>query len=296
MKRFLTLILCFLLAVSMLTGCRLFVLDEDKDFSEAVAVIQSRTLPIKIKQEDGSYKNGTFTSEEKIVTKLELYNVFQQYGPTYQNQFGLSAEEAYKKLLDQLVERELVLIEAERLLAANEMRFKQSELNRIWKDVYDSIDDDIYEYETEIAKEYGEEIYTPGEGEDITPEWPEFEYPYTPDPEEDYPIENNIIMDEEAWSPEGSRGPIFDYSIIEHGTEAAKEAYFKTDEYRSAALKTEALRRFLQNIKDNLKTDTLSSADLAKFKADLKELEKYNNAKPYEYAKLYAKLKDFWFI
>ncbi|HEY8419799.1 MAG TPA: hypothetical protein VIL03_05130, partial [Clostridia bacterium] len=46
----------------------------------------------------------------------------------------------------------------------------------------------------------------------------------------------------------------------------------------------------------NLKTDTLSSADLAKFKADLKELEKYNNAKPYEYAKLYAKLKDFWFI
>jgi hypothetical protein len=296
MKRILTIILCFLLALSALTGCRLFVLDEDKDFSETVAVIQPRTLSIQVKQENGGYQSSTFTSEERTISKLQLYNAYLQYGQSYQSQYGMSVETIFETLLDQLVERELMLIEAEKLLAAKEIRFKQSELNKLWKGVYDQIDDVIYEYETDIAKEYGEEIYTPVEGEEIEPEWPEFEYPYTPDPDEDYPIEDDIIMDEEAWSPEGSRGPIFDYSIIEHGTESAKETYFKSDEYRAAALKTEALRRFLQYVKENFTTDALPDADLANFKEDLKEIEKYNNAKPYEYARLYAKLKDFWFI
>ncbi|HEY8444209.1 MAG TPA: hypothetical protein VIL24_05370 [Clostridia bacterium] len=296
-KKILIFLLCLVFAFSGLTGCKIFVLDEDKDYAESVAVIESRSLPIKIKQEDGSYKDGTFTSERKTITKLQLYSIYLQYGPTYQNQYRLSVKGAYDKLLEHLIERELMIIKAEKLLASNEIRFKQSELNKVWKDVYDAIDDEIYEYEADIAKEYGEEIYERDEGVDVQPEWPEFKYPYEPDQDdEDYPIENNIIMDEEVWRPEGSRGPIFDYAIIEHGTEEAKERYFMTDEYRKAALKTEALRRFLQNIKDKLNTYALSSADLAKFNEDLKEIEKYNDSKPYEYAKLYAKLQDFWFI
>ncbi|HEY8423533.1 MAG TPA: hypothetical protein VIL23_02095 [Clostridia bacterium] len=298
-KKILTILLCFALSFSALVGCRLFKLDENRDFAEPVAVIQSRSLPIKVRQENGSYKDSVFTSKERTVSKYQLYNAFQQFGPIYQRQFGMTVEEAYDKLLDQLVERELLLTEIERLIASNEIRFRQSELNKVWKEVYDKIDEAVYEYETEIAKEYGEEPYTRNEGEDIKPQWPVFQYPQVKDEKEDkddYPIENNIIMDEEVWRPEGSRGPIFDYDIIENGTDAQKQAYFKTDEYRAAALKTEALKRFLQNIKENLDVKTLSAEDAAKFQEDLKVIDQYKDAKPYEYAKLYGKLQEFWFI
>ena len=297
-KKLLTILLCIALGLGVLSGCRLFVLNEEKDLAESVAVIASRTLPIKIKKDNGGFEDSMFTSEERVVSKLELYNVFRQYGQDYQSQYGMSAQEAYDKLLDQLIERELLINEAQRLIAANLIKFRQSELNQIWKNVYDQIDDELYEFETEIAKEYDQEIYIRGQGEDLEPDWPVLEYAYAPDEDEDsdYEIKDNIIMDEEPWQPEGSRGPIFDYSIIEHGAEKAKQAYFKTDEYRLAALKTEDLRRFLQGIRERINPDILSPANAAKFEADLKKIDQYKNTPPHEFAKLYTQLQDFWFI
>lgn len=297
-KRILTLLLCLVLGMSILSGCKLLVLDEDKDMAEAVAVIESRSLPIKVLDENGNQKDSVYKTEEKVISKLELYNAYRQFGSAYQNQYGLTVEQAYETLLNQLVERELLLIEAEKLIASNQIRLKQSELNKIWKDIYSKVDDALYSYETDIAKEYDEEIYTRDQGVEITPDWPVFQYPNAPELDDDveYPIENNIIMDEEVWTPEGSRGPIFDYAIIEFGTDAAKQEYFQSAEYRSAALKTEALRRFFQSIRDNLNPDILSSADAAKFEQDLKVIDQYKNAQPHEFGKLYNKLQDFWFI
>lgn len=297
-KKLITILLCIALGMGILSGCKLFVLDEERDMAESVAVIASRTLPIKIKKDDDTFEDGAFTSEERVISKLELYNVFRQYGESYQSQFGFSAEEAYDKLLDQLIERELLLNETQRLIAANQIMFRQSELNQIWKDVYDQIDNGLYEFETEIAKEYDQEIYIRGQGEDIQPDWPVLEYAYAPeeDKDSDYEIKDNIIMDEEPWEPEGSRGPIFDYSIIQYGTDEAKQEYFKSDEYRLAALKTEALRRFLQNIRENINPDILSPANATKFEADLNKIDQYKNAQPHEFAKLYNQLQDLWFI
>lgn len=298
-KKLLTILLCGVLGLSILSGCSLFVLDEDKDMAEPVAVIASKTIPIQVLQSDGSYKKDTFTSEEKVISKLELANIFNQYGATYIQNYGYTVKQTYDTLLEQLVNRELLLIEAEKLIKSNEIRLKQSEINEIWQNVYDTIDDVIYNYEKEIAKEYEEPIYERGEGEDLKPDYPTLTYPYAPDEDKDveYEVdENGILQDEEKWTPEGSRGPIFDYSIIEFGTDQAKQAYFQSSEYRAAALKTEALRRFFENIRENLKANVLSKANQAKYKADLAVIDSYKNAKPYKYAELYRKLQDFWFI
>lgn len=298
-KKLLTILLCGVLGFSILSGCSLFELDEDKDMAEAVAIIASKTIPIQVLQSDGSTKSETFTTEEKVISKLELANIYSQYGSQYQQNYGYSVEETFEALLDQLVDRELLIIEAEKLIKSNLIRFKQSELNQIWKNVYDSIDDAIYTYEEEIAKEYEENIYTRGEGEDPKPDYPTLTYPYAPDEDLDteYEIdENGIIADEDKWVPEGSRGPIFDYSIIDQGTNEAKKEYFESDDYRFAALKTEALRRFLENIRENLNSAVLSKADQKKYQADLDIINSYKNSKPYKYAELYKKLQDFWFI
>ncbi|HEY8390027.1 MAG TPA: hypothetical protein VIL26_03645, partial [Clostridia bacterium] len=269
-KKLLTILLCGVLGLSILSGCSLFVLDEDKDMAEPVAVIASKTIPIQVLQSDGSYKKDTFTSEEKVISKLELANIFNQYGATYIQNYGYTVKQTYDTLLEQLVDRELLLIEAEKLIKSNEIRLKQSEINEIWQNVYDTIDDVIYSYEKEIAKEYEEPIYERGKGEDLKPDYPTLTYPYAPKEDEDveYEVdENGILQDEEKWTPEGSRGPIFDYSIIEFGTDQAKQTYFQSSEYRAAALKTEALRRFFENIRENLKANVLSKANQAKYKA-----------------------------
>lgn len=298
-KKILTILLCGVLGLSILSGCSLFVLDEDKDMAEAVAVIATKTVPLKIMQNDGSYKEETFTSEEKVISKLELVNIFRQYGADYQKNYGYSVKDTFKTLLDQLVDRELLVIEAEKLIKTNHIRFKQSEFNSIWKNVYDAIDDSIYTYEGDIAKEYEENIYTRGEGEDLEPLYPTLTYANAPDEDKDieYEIDDDgIIADEEKWQPEGSRGPIFDYTIIEHGTDDAKQKYFDSEDYRSAALKSEALRRFFENIREYLNSAILSKADLAKYNADLAIIDLYKNTTPYKYAELYKKLQDFWFV
>ncbi len=297
-KKLLTILLCGVLGMSILSGCSLFVLDEDKDMAEAVAVIASKTVPIEVIQENGDKVRSTFTSEEKVISKLELANIFNQYGANYQQNYGFSVEQTFETLLNQLVDRELLLIEAEKLIASNQIRFKQSEFNKIWKDVYKTVDDSLYSFEKDIAKEYNENIYTRGTGEDLKPDWPTLVYANEPEQDSgtEYDIEDGIIMDEQKWVPEGSRGPIFDYSIINNGTEEAKAKYFASEEYRFAALKTEALRRFLENIRQNLKADVLSKADQQKYKADLTLIDSYKNTKPYKYAELYKKLQDLWFV
>jgi len=298
-KKLLTILLCGVLGLSILSGCSLFVLDEDKDMAEPVAVIASKTVPIKVLQADGSLKADTFTSEEKVISKLQLANVYSQYGADYQKNYGFTVKETFESLLDQLVDRELLIIEAEKLLKTNQIRFKQSELNEIWKVVYDAIDNSIYTYEEDIAKEYEENIYIRGKGEDLQPLYPTLTYANPPEEDKDieYDIdEDGTIADEEKWQPEGSRGPIFDYSIIEYGTDEAKQEYFESEDYRAAALKTEALRRFLESIRENLKADILAKADLAKYNADWAVIDSYKNTKPHKYAELYKKLQDFWFV
>lgn len=296
-KKILIILLSAILGLSVLSGCSLFVLDETKDAAEAVAIIKSRTFDIRVLQEDGSYTEDKFISEEKEISKAALANAYNQYASEYQKDGTKTVEETFDAVLDLMVNRELLIIEAERLIATNELKMKQSEINEIWKNVYTSLDDMIYSFETEIAKEYEEDIYIRGEGTEKKPDWATLVYANLPEEAEiEYETVNGVIQDEAAWTPEVSRGPIFDFEIINNGTDEQRAAYFQTPSYREAARKTEALKRFLNFIKENVEPEILSKADYERYMNDLKVINSYTNAMPYKYVEMYKKLQDLWII
>lgn len=273
------------MAMSILAGCSLLELDEAKDNAEAVAVIPSITTEVRVKQPDGKYVRQSYTTEERVITKAQLIALFNNNASQYSN---TEPEEIFEDLLSQLIDNELLLIEAERLIFANEIVIKQKEYNDIWKQVYDRIDEELYKYEKQIAKEYEQDIYEKGQTVESNTKYPVLQKPF--------PLEEDEEEDEDIWTPENNRGPVFNYEILNNGTAEQKSAYFRTEEYLQAARKTEALKRYFEYIRENYQVDLLTKEQRAEFDKDFEKVDAKKGLPIWEYAKLYYQMKDFWFV
>lgn len=250
-KRIISFILILLISASALAGCSMFVKNTSDDMAQVVAVIESREFEA----------NGEkYMSERKEITKQELLNTFNS---NYQNyvQQGYELTELLDFFLDQLIDRELLLLEADRL--SREGLIEKTTLtqeNAIWKKIYSSIDSQLYSITIDIAKEYDRnEPPAPQTG---TAQEPKYAVKIIEDADE--------IVDTEVFVP---------------------TAPAATD-----TLKLEAVMRFCNSIFESIDEIKLSASDRKKVDED-KELVKSYALKPRaELANLYLGLKDLFTV
>ncbi len=157
-KRLLALFLVLSLAMGTLftlSGCALISKDDERDLNQVVATV----------------KVNDRTDE---ITKRELISSFNQYGYTYMYYYGMSAEATLDLLLDQLVNRKIVVQKAENILPVMnagtiignplEKYLSQNQINTIKKKANEAVNSAIEGYlekdEEEDSEETTEEIRT----------------------------------------------------------------------------------------------------------------------------------------
>lgn len=115
-KKIFALILCFCLSLSIFTGCTLFQKDTLRFNNEVVAKVGNQTI-----------------------TREEVVNMYYTYYYNYYYYiYGYSEEELMDLVYDSLVTRKVILEEAKGVI-----KLKNSEINEIWEDVYESIQDTL---------------------------------------------------------------------------------------------------------------------------------------------------------
>lgn len=125
---------CLLTCVSFLAGCSLVTTDMSKYYNTPVASF--------------SYENG----EKVNVTKRELITAFNSYGYQYNQNYGMSLEEAYKYTLDAVINQKLVIASAEdrakQINGGEILTTKQK--TYLWETTYEAIEDNIINYYNDI--------------------------------------------------------------------------------------------------------------------------------------------------
>ena len=97
-KKLLAMILIVAVAATVLTGCSLFPVDEERDYHQVVATVDYKGM-------------------SKDVLKGDLLNYFLQYGGTYIYYYGWTEEETLDHLCQSLARQNLLLLHAKEYLA-----------------------------------------------------------------------------------------------------------------------------------------------------------------------------------
>lgn len=152
-------VICFVMAATLCfaaTGC-LFEHNYEKDYMQVVATVKSVSF-----EREGQ---TTFTTEEKSIYKTQLVSMWNSNASTLINQ-GYTAEAAAKYLLDQLVNREVLLNEAEALYHFGDLKWTTADDNYVAQSVYNTLDNTIKTIKNEVLSDHDEP--TQGTGEDAT--------------------------------------------------------------------------------------------------------------------------------
>jgi hypothetical protein len=161
-KKLLGILLALVLSMSMFVGCTLVEENTEAKMAQPVAVIE----PITVQLDDGT----SYTTERRTISKYELNNYFVSLAEQYLSYYGV--KELYDLAFDNLVNRQLLLIEVEVLKQKGLLPAEptQKQTNDAWKEVYAQLDTLIYAQMEEIAEDYDLEAPTaPVTGTDSTP-------------------------------------------------------------------------------------------------------------------------------
>ena len=121
MRKFFSFIILMLLCTTfMFTGCGIVKVDTNRYLDREVATINVNDKVISI-------------------TKKELLNSYQNSASTYINMYGYTAEQTVNLLLDNLIERELIILQAKEY-------FGDLETNNNYIEEYNEVVDEIFEY------------------------------------------------------------------------------------------------------------------------------------------------------
>ena len=124
-KIFAVLLLIVFASIGVLSGCDLISLNEYKYFN---------TIVMKI--------------GDKEITKEILIQRYNSIGAQYVED-GYSIEQAMQITVDSIINRELVLMRAKELVTLS-----QNDINDVWQEVYDSVNETLQEFEGQIKAEW----------------------------------------------------------------------------------------------------------------------------------------------
>lgn len=167
-KRIICSILSLVLCFSLLCGCALIEHNDQEDARQVIVTIDNITETLNGK---------TYESGKREIRKSQLNSLMNNYGQAYMQNYGYTAEQVVDLFVDQLITRELLLIEAYRLKFHGFIEWTQADENDKVKAVYSSIDSRLVTITNEITNSFGEPS-APDEEEELSTETT---YP-TPDP------------------------------------------------------------------------------------------------------------------
>ncbi|WP_251614174.1 hypothetical protein [Pumilibacter muris] len=311
-KRVVALILGILMSCSLFAGCSLIEHNDDKDARQVIAVINSI--------EDTS--NGVkYTSETKYIYKSDLIRSMNTYAQQYMTNYNLSLKQAAERLLDELITRELLLIEADRIEKQGLIEWTQKDTNEQIRNIYSTVDSQLQTIRKEILGDYDESAPSDDEEESSSTTYPVPETEKDEDDKSDYELDKfgNIqytvkkdkdgnVVQEQAVDSNGY--PMYEKKKDEDGNEVDdltkpimvdvmvpvyKNWYeeLKKDESKwpgtrgteeQKSLDREAVRRFVSLIKELADSDIKATKeDKKKFADDLKKINDVIGNKGAEY-------------
>ncbi len=311
-KKVIALILGILMCCSMFAGCSLIEHNDEKDARQVVAVINSI--------EDTS--NGVkYTSETKYIYKSDLIRSMNTYAQQYMTNYNLSLKETTERLLDELITRELLLIEADRIEKQGLIDWTQKDTNEQMRNIYSTIDSQLATIRKEILGDYDESAPSDAEEESTSTTYPVPDAEKDDDDKSDYELdkygniqyepkkdEQGNVVKEQAVDSNGY--PMYEKKKDEQGNDVDDldkpimvdvmvpkyrnwydelkknenewPATSGTEEQKS--LDREAVRRFVSLIKELADSDIKATKqDKSKFAADLKEINNVMNSKGVEH-------------
>ena len=168
------------MSCSLFAGCSLIEHNDDKDARQVIAVINSI--------EDTS--NGVkYTSETKYIYKSDLIRSMNTYAQQYMTNYNLSLKQAAERLLDELITRELLLIEADRIEKQGLIEWTQKDTNEQIRNIYSTVDSQLQTIRKEILGDYDESAPSDDEEESSSTTYPVPETEKDEDDKSDYELD-----------------------------------------------------------------------------------------------------------
>lgn len=139
-KKIFSLTLCFVMCLTVLTGCNLFGTDLATYYNEVVATINY------------NYElNGLTITESEDITKRDLINAYNSYGYYYVSYYGYTTEDALELTLDTIINRKLMIKDVE-VTYAREGKdlFNDRETSYLWQSTFDAFLENLTDYYNDI--------------------------------------------------------------------------------------------------------------------------------------------------
>ncbi len=308
-KKIISIILAIVMSLTLFTGCSLFEYDAERDYKQVVASIDS----VVIKEVTGS-ESKEFTTAEKKIYKYELVNSINSLDPSVFQSYTVA--EVIEILLDQLVQRQLVLNEADAQLEFGNIVWGVNEENQVREGIYTSIDSQLATIRNEILEEHGESVAAtdgtqldsadgdttyPTEEEDEVGLYDDYSYEELVSTAVDKMIAYEEDVKEVTYSEEEKNALSERYgeysktklvAIIENLDLQYAEVWkpelthypglYGSEDVRS--LEIEAMRRFINMMSETVEEDyRITSAQRKTFRNEIKEMNKIANEKGVTY-------------
>lgn len=255
------LIICSVLAAVLCfacTGC-LFEHNYEKDYMQVIATVKPVTY--ERTAEDGTKK--TFETEKVDIYKTQLVTLWNNNAYSLINA-GYAPEAAADYLLGQLVNRQLLLNEANALIEFGDIKWTQADKNYVAQSVYSTLDSIIVSLRNEVLTDHDQP--TQGAGED-------------PSTDTTYPVRPGEEAEEEdpetvaKWTPDRSSYPAIS------GDSDLK------------SIERETVRRLVDYLETLVEDNKFATDDEKKyFEADIKKLKGF--VTNYQEEKVYPMLYD----
>lgn len=246
-KKFPKIILCITLAAMLslfATGCSLFEHNYTKDYRQVVATIAAYEEDYNIEDGNGNVVETLhFSAPEKKIYKSRLVAMVQNYSSST----GLSdPEEIVDYLLNQLIRRELLITEADKMITFGQLDWTLKDKNEITESVYDTLDSVIKARIESVYSDHGEPAPTTGNSSSSSTTYP------VPETEE---VEEEEEVPTEKWAPDASAYPAM------------------SGDRDKKSREREAMRRLVDYFEELVNNDILATdTEKAYFEADLKKM------------------------
>jgi len=265
-KKFTAVLILVLCLILPLSGCSLFALDNYTYLNQTVATIN----------------NPSNNNQEIVIKKKDLIEAYRNYAQTLQ-QNGYTGEQAIEQLIQLLINKEVVLSEAERLIETGEIIVSNNDLNDMWTETYKAVIKNIADFENEIITAWG--LHIPS----VLTEEEADENVYF----EQYKAQAEIIKitnsdNSVEWKIRSleSQKDFEDELIYELDNHIDSIFNEVNNRVSSTNVTKEALKRYIKLLKNNEKGLNLSTEDNEVFKREIERI--YNNIKENRYMQLYS--------
>lgn len=244
------------MACGLLCGCSFFSHDTERDYRQVAARVESYDISNTVVKDDGTTEVKTYTTAPVDIYKYDLVQYVSANSESLSQTYGSDVKGAYRYAMTMLVNTELVVNEVDALIDAGLIEWGLTEQNAVKQRVYQTIDSTVRRLANEILDERDEEqIVDTGDSSVST----ETTYPIKPETTDD---DEEDIKDTEEWQPSLSSYPGLNGDADRR------------------SLESEAMRRFINLLYDNVKDDFRATADdKAKFEADKKAIDDTINTK-----------------